>query len=68
MCTGGSVHHPRDTRQSVKLRLLVQYMMLSEWKFLYYLAFNFFLNQVILSLVVKDDMNFLGAVATDVRA
>lgn len=32
-----------------------------------YLAFNLFLDEVILALVVEDDMDFLGAVATDIR-
>lgn len=33
-----------------------------------YLAFNLFLDEVILAFVVKDDMDFLGAVPTNVRA
>lgn len=32
-----------------------------------YLAFDFFLDEVVLAFVVKDDVNLLGAVATDVR-
>ncbi len=33
-----------------------------------YLALNLFLDEVILPLVIENDMDFLGAVATDVRA
>lgn len=33
-----------------------------------YLALNLFLDEVILALVIEDDVDFLGAVATDVRA
>lgn len=32
-----------------------------------HLAFDFFLDEVVLAFVVEDDMNLLGAVATDVR-
>lgn len=35
---------------------------------MHYLALDFFLDKVISSLVVEDDMDFLGAVAADVRA
>lgn len=35
---------------------------------MHYLALNIFLDEVICSLVVEDHMDFLGAVATDVRA
>lgn len=34
---------------------------------MHYLALDIFLNKVIRSLVVEDDMDFLGAVAADVR-
>lgn len=34
----------------------------------HYLALDLFLDKVILSLVIEDDMDFLGAVAADVRA
>lgn len=33
-----------------------------------YLAFNLFLDEVILSLVIENNMDFLGAVAADVRS
>ena len=32
-----------------------------------YLALNLFLDEVILALVIEDDMDFLCAVATDIR-
>jgi hypothetical protein len=31
-----------------------------------YLAFDFFLDEVVLAFIVEDDVNLLGAVATDV--
>lgn len=33
-----------------------------------YLALDLFLDEVILAFVVEDDVDFLGAVATDIRA
>lgn len=33
-----------------------------------YLALNLFLDEVILALVIEDDMDFLCAVAADIRA
>lgn len=35
---------------------------------MHYLALNLFLDEVILALVIEDDVDFLGAVAADVRA
>lgn len=32
-----------------------------------YLALNLFLDEVILAFVIEDDMDFFGAVATDIR-
>lgn len=37
-------------------------------KYQNYLALNVFFDEVILALVIEDDMDFLGAVATDIRA
>lgn len=31
-----------------------------------YLAFNFLLDEMILAFVIKDDVDFLGAVATNI--
>lgn len=39
----------------------------SNYKLLY-LALNLFLDEVILALVIEDDVDFLCAVATDIRA
>lgn len=33
-----------------------------------YLALDLFLDEMILALVIEDDVDFLGAVATDIRA
>ncbi len=37
-------------------------------KYQNYRARNLFLDEMILALVIEDDMDFLGAVATDIRA
>lgn len=48
------------------MRIMI--IMFSHLKCQNYLALYFFLDEVILALIIENDVNLLGAVATNIRA